>query len=215
MLYNGFMTGLHITDLRFLNRGPFSISIEQGKCVSLSGESGSGKTLLLRAIADLIPHEGEIMLHDQYHTNINGPDWRKKVGLLPAESRWWRETVGEHFQQNSLPQVLPLLEKLGFGDPTAVRKVLDWKINRLSSGEKQRLALIRLLANEPQVLLLDEPTANLDINNISKAEKVIEEYRLSTQAAVLWVCHDPAQVTRVAQNHFRLKNGIIEEEVQT
>ncbi len=206
------MTVLQVKSLSFLNRGPFALTINSTGCTSLSGESGSGKTLLLRAIADLIPHSGQIMLNNQDHMEITGPVWRKKVGLLPAESRWWRDTVGEHFTPDSLPLILPWFAKLGFGDKGASQKVLQWKVSRLSSGERQRLALIRLLANKPHVLLLDEPTANLDVGNISKAEKLIEEYRLAAQAAVLWVCHDPVQANRVAQNHYRLANGIITKE---
>lgn len=206
------MNVLQITDLNFLNHGPFSLTVDSAACTSLSGESGSGKTLLLRAIADLTPHSGRILLNDKKHDDFSGPEWRKKVGLLPAESRWWRNTVGEHFMPESLPIIISWLEKLGFGNATTAREVLQWKTSRLSSGEKQRLALVRLLANEPQVLLLDEPTANLDVANISRVEKVVEEYRLASNTAVLWVCHDPAQAARIAHKHYQLANGSIKEE---
>ena len=132
--------------------------------VCISGPSGSGKTSLLRAIADLDEHEGNVSLDGIECNGLRAPDWRRRVGLLPAESDWWYEHVGEHFAAVSEDG----LKQLGFDSSMLGRKVL-----RLSSGERQRLALLRLLANEPQVLLLDEPTASLDPKNTRRAEQLI------------------------------------------
>ncbi len=96
-------------------------------------------------------------------------------------------------------KVASTLGKLGFGED-----VLEWRVERLSTGEKQRLALFRLLLNEPKVLLLDEPTAALDVSNVWKVEEVIAEYRNATGAAVVWVSHNPEQIARVADRHLQL-----------
>ena len=102
---------------------------------------------------------------------------------------------------------MPLpLTTLGLTEP-----VLDQPVTRLSSGERQRLALLRLLANRPRVLLLDEPTANLDTDNTRRIESVISEYSRTNQAAVIWISHDRTQVTRVANRHMELRNGTLEE----
>jgi len=77
-----------------------------------------------------------------------------------------------------------------------------------AAGEKQRLALFRLLLNQPKVLLLDEPTAALDHANIHVAEEVISEYRRTTGAAVLWVSHDPEQIARAADRHLQLWEAV-------
>ena len=85
---------------------------------------------------------------------------------------------------------------------------LDWEVARLSTGEKQRLALLRLLANQPRALLLDEPTASLDPR---KVEDLLHTYRQQHAAPVLWVSHDPAQRQRVAQRVLELKEGVVRE----
>jgi ABC-type iron transport system FetAB ATPase subunit len=66
---------------------------------------------------------------------------------------------------------------------------------------------MRLLSNRPRVLLLDEPTANLDPENTQRVEAVITEYRRAHKAAVIWVSHDTAQIERVANRHYELAHG--------
>jgi len=124
------------------------------------------------------------------------------VGLLPAESQWWFDTVGSHFVKYDRDY----LDRLGF--ETAV---MGWETSRLSSGEKQRLALLRLLANQPKVLLLDEPTANLDRTYAGQVESILADYRASNNAALLWVSHDQDQLSRVADRLFEIKDKQIVE----
>jgi ABC-type iron transport system FetAB ATPase subunit len=208
------MGRLVIEGLQTRNGGPFSFSVERGECVTLYGPSGCGKTLLLRAIADLDPAEGTVLLDGESRAGMTAPQWRKKVGWLAAESAWWFDRVGEHFPMvgkvnGDFPDVwkkrIQFLEQLGFGE-----EVLGWRIERMSTGEKQRLALFRLLLNEPQVLLLDEPTAALDPTNVFVMEKVIGEFRRSTGAAVVWVSHDPEQVQRVADHSLKFNGSRLE-----
>ncbi|HEY9199682.1 MAG TPA: ABC transporter ATP-binding protein, partial [Gammaproteobacteria bacterium] len=164
----------------------------------LSGPSGAGKTRLLRAIADLDPHTGAVSLDGVAAARMAPPDWRRAVALLPADSRWWGECVAEHFPRGSEP------------DPAQVglpQAALQWNIERLSSGERQRLALLRVLANQPRVLLLDEPTANLDAENTERIEALIAAYRSKNSAAVIWVSHDAQQIARVADRTLGMDSG--------
>lgn len=177
---------------------PASFTLAAGECAGVSGPSGAGKTLLLRALADLDPHEGEVRLDGVPARRIPPPVWRRRVGLLAAESAWWGERVRDHFQGDPAAG----LERLGL--PAAA---LDWDVRRLSTGERQRLALLRLLENRPEVLLLDEPTANLDDAGRARVEALIRDYREAGGVAVVWVAHDTDQLARVATHRLRMDAG--------
>lgn len=192
------MASLRIQGLGRLTVGPVDFTVDAGACVCLSGESGAGKSVLLRCIVDLDPHDGQVWLGDSARDSMSGPAWRSRVGLLPAESHWWAQTVGEHFET---PDRV-LLGELGFEDD-----VLGWSVERLSTGERQRLALARLLSIEPRALLLDEPTASLDPANVERAERVLGNYRERHDVPVLWVSHDTAQIARVSDTRLRIEDG--------
>src|SRR5215472_15862947 len=154
---------LQVRDLRTKILKPASLSLAAGECIAVKGPSGAGKTLLLRAIADLDPNQGLVSLEGRDRSTIPGPEWRRLVGYVPAEPGWWADTVGEHF--NECMAALPLIRKLGFPE-----EVKAWPIGRLSTGERLRLALVRALIMQPKVLLLDEPTAALDPVSVAAAE---------------------------------------------
>ena len=188
------MTTLLVKELSFQGRGPFSFVIKAGHCCGLTGPSGSGKSLLLRALADLDPHSGTVMLADTDAASISAPKWRKKVGLLPAESVWWFDRVGDHFSRELDP------DHEWFGHLGFEPDVLSWQVHHLSTGEKQRLGILRLLHNRPEALLLDEPTASLDSRNIGRAEQLLVSYSEENESPVLWVSHDQEQLGRVARS---------------
>jgi ABC-type iron transport system FetAB ATPase subunit len=193
---------LELKNLRYHNLAPVNLIVQNGECLGLSGPSGSGKSLLLRALADLDPHDGDVFLDEKSIFDYKPCDWRTKVGLLPAESQWWFDTVGEHFDR--IDDFL--LQQVGFE-----KKVMEWQISRLSSGEKQRLALLRVLMNEPQILLLDEPTANLDPRFVGNVESLLLNYKNEKHAALLWISHDPEQLQRVADRRFEIRDQQIVE----
>lgn len=192
------MGSLRIVDLHRPSLQPASLDVFAGETLCIHGPSGSGKTLLLRAIADLDPNQGQAFLGRLERTATTAHEWRRRVMYLPPESHWWADQVRPHAAQ--WPDTL--LHALGFD-----HSVLDWDIARLSSGERQRLSLARLLARHPRALLLDEPTANLDQDNILAVEALIADYQLQQKAPVIWVSHDPEQRARVASTERRISAG--------
>jgi len=185
------------------NLSDLSFSLSASELVCLSGPSGTGKTLMLRSLADLDVSQGSVYLQGVQREQMPPTEWRRQVGYLAAESRWWSETVGEHF-----PRVqADIFSQLGFED-----EVLGWQAERLSSGERQRLALARLLSNQPRILLLDEPTANLDAVNTQRVERLVTDYLRRNRAACLWVTHAADQIERIAGRVLYLdSHGLAEE----
>lgn len=178
-----------------------NFTLAAGECIAIIGPSGSGKSRLLRAIADLDPHGGEVWLRGELCSRMPAHRWRQRVGYLPAESAWWGELVADHMPDPGAERLAEL------GLPA---EVLGWQVSRLSSGERQRLALLRLLAGRPEVLLLDEPTANLDPDSAERVERLLAR-RQAEGAGLLWVSHDEAQVRRVADRGFQIVAGRLEE----
>ena len=202
------MAGLRLDGLSTMLLREVDLTLATGERIFLSGASGSGKSLLLRAVADLDPHRGEVWLDDLPRSRLTPPEWRRRVGLLPAESHWWAETVGEHWRAPVADSPIEaLLVALGFDVD-----VSGWAITRLSTGERQRLALARLLLNQPQALLLDEATANLDSVNRERVETVLEDYRTAHATAMLWVSHDPEQRVRLGGRRLVIRESRLEPE---
>ena len=198
--------GLVVLTIEGLRRLHVSASFElhSGECIALQGASGVGKSLLLRAIADLDLNEGILKLDGVLRESMPAPLWRKKVTYVAAEPGWWAETVQEHFPAWS--EAIPLIEKLGL--PVACG---SWDIRRLSTGEKQRLGLVRALVLDSRVLLLDEPTSALDANSTKIVELMIAD-RASMGAGIIWSTHDKAQARRVGSRLFVMSDGRIEEQ---
>ena len=202
------MAGLRLDGLSTMLLREVDLTLATGERIFLSGASGSGKSLLLRAVADLDPHRGEVWLDDLPRSRLTPPEWRRRVGLLPAESHWWAETVGEHWRAPVADSPIEaLLVALGFDVD-----VSGWAITRLSTGERQRLALARLLLNQPQALLLDEATANLDSVNRERVETVLEDYHAAHATAMLWVSHDPEQRVRLGGRRLVIRESRLEPE---
>ena len=197
-------------DVRQLSRlmiGPVSFKLEDGECVAITGPSGSGKSVLLRAIVDLDPNTAKsISSGTMLRADVPTPDWRKKVALLPADSGWWADRVAAHFvEPEKMHTQLPLI-----GMPEGA---MNWHVPRLSTGEKHRLALLRCLESEPDVLLLDEPTAALDHDTTLLIEKLLR-HLLAKGTSILIVTHDAKQASRMASRILHLEDGKLHE-VQT
>ncbi|ANN65962.1 ATP-binding cassette domain-containing protein [Bordetella bronchialis] len=181
---------------------PVDLDCEAGECHAIQGPSGSGKSVLLRLIADLDPGAGTAALRGVDRSRMSGPQWRRQVVYCQAEAGWWHEAVAPHFPDRQA--AIPFMERLGVAPAK-----LDAMVHELSTGERQRLGLIRALLLKPPLLLLDEPTAALDAHATLQVEQEIRA-RLRDGAAVLLVTHSPEQAGRLATHFWRMGQGRLE-----
>lgn len=184
-----------VKDLQGAHVPPVSFALAAGQVLAVRGESGVGKSQMLRALADLSPHEGEIRLIGTEQQAMSAAEWRQQVVLVPAESGWWADRVAEHFATRP---PATWWERLRLS-----AALWDAPVERLSSGEHQRLAVLRALVLEPRVLLLDEPTANLDQGNARAMAALLLDYVEEHDAAAVWVSHNPDEIA--TQEHKRLE----------
>jgi len=196
------VSALRIRQLTTKLIGPISFDVAAGECLALMGPSGAGKSLLLRAIVDLDPSSGNLSVGVGARNDMPASEWRRRVALVPAESGWWADHVRDHFPAKI--DATQLIAKLGLAGS------VEWDVGRLSSGERQRLALARALCRRPEALLLDEPTASLDEHATTLVEDLIREC-CGDGMALLLVTHDRRQAERMAKRLLRINKGKIEQ----
>jgi putative ABC transport system ATP-binding protein len=176
-----------------------SFSLEAGEQVALSGSSGSGKTTLLHLVAG-------ILAADSGRVRVAGSDMTS-LGEA-GRDRLRAESIGYIFQTFTLLQGYSCLENvllgMSFGpgaDVAHARSLLgrvglvdrlDYLPRQLSTGQQQRVAVARAVANRPRLVLADEPTGNLDPSNARQALELIRGICTENNAALLLVSHDPA-----------------------
>ncbi len=137
-------------------------------------------------------------------SGMTGPEWRRRVRFVAAEAAWWADRVGEHFRAPDKAGVMAT--QVGFP-----RGCMDWQVARLSTGEKQRLGVLRAVEDRPDVLLLDEPTAALDRTAERAVEMLIKRLQAGGAAIVL-VTHSDSQAGRLAQRRYVIESGRLREE---
>ncbi|WP_408906060.1 ATP-binding cassette domain-containing protein [Nguyenibacter vanlangensis] len=191
--------GLSVRGLGSPFAGPFNFDVPRGECLVITGMSGTGKSVLLRMIADLDPHGGDAMLDGRSCAAMPAHRWRRQVQYLPAEPGWWSDSVLDHMPDDAATRAL--MARTGLRDG-----LLRDPVHRLSTGERQRLALVRGLRLQPQVLLLDEPCSALDEATTAKVESLLRAEK-DKGAVIILVSHDPAQADRMADRRHHMEQG--------
>lgn len=176
-----------------------SFEVANGECVAIEGPSGSGKTRILRAIADLDPAGGYVYLEGAERSEIPADVWRRRVRYVSAEPSWWADTARAHVK---IPAELQRFERFS-ASLGLDRAALDRPIAQLSTGERLRLGLARACCDEPNVLMLDEPTGALDPQASALVEEMIRFLLISGRAIIL-VSHDHGQIARIAHKRLLL-----------
>ncbi len=200
-----------------------SLTIPSGQFIAITGHSGSGKTTLLSLIAGLdTPSSGTIKIDEQDITKLN----EDELALLRGKR------FGFIFQNFHLIPTLTALENVALSaelnnTPGATKKSEDLLgivglgdrqhhyPAQLSGGEQQRLSLARAFVNEPNIILADEPTGNLDSKNSNRIIELIRELHRVKQATIILVTHEP-QVAKQSQRILTLEDGkIIKDQINT
>lgn len=185
-----------------------------GDRVGLVGQSGSGKSSLFRALVKLDPVDaGDVFYHGKIPTSKEIPTFRQQVIYVPQRPSFVVGTVRENL-------VLPLrlassattsaemdyeswLDKAG-----KTNALLEQPVESLSGGEQQIVSLLRAIQLEPEVLLLDEPTASLDAKSTNAIERLIDHwFESSPGRAYAWTSHDPDQIKRRCDRIIQLESG--------
>ncbi len=193
-----------------------SLEIRHGEIVALLGPNGSGKTTLLKLIGGLYkPRRGKILVYGREPYNIPRRAAARLIAWLPQEpSTPYPYTVLEYVLLGRAPYI-PLIG--GAPSPVDVEKargvlrrlgiesLAHKKITELSGGERQLAVLARALAQEPRLLLLDEPTSHLDIGNKAMVYRVIDMLR--GKHTVIMTTHDPNEALRLADKTVILNGG--------
>lgn len=201
---------------------PTDFTLNHGDRVSITGSSGSGKSVFLRALALLdAPGSGQILWNQQPIADAQIPHYRSHIGYLSQRPALLEGTVEDNLR---FPYSLKTLRKRSF-DTQAVTTLLghagkapDFLAKNamdLSGGEAQVVSLIRTLQLNPEVLLLDEPTAALDPTSSRDVEALINAWFAADNArAYIWVSHDLDQARRMSDIHLQMDAGVLSEATQ-
>jgi len=192
---------------RRLTRHPWfadrALELEAGAIAVLRGPSGSGKTLFLRTLADLDPADGgEVLLDGRERASFAPAAWRRRVTYVHPAGVPLPGTVRQNLARvRALAGTEPAEPSDGAAELEGLD--LDAPADRLSSGERQRLALARALAGGPRVLMPDEPTAQLDAARARATEERLARW-VEGGRAVLWASHDARLAERLGARELHL-----------
>ena len=199
-----------------------SLKIDQGEFIAIIGASGSGKSTMMNILGCLdVPTSGQSIIDDQNVEEMSGDQLAEirnnKIGFV-------FQTFNLLSRQTALSNVLlPLmysneknrksksqaaLEKVGLGDR------IHHKPTQLSGGQQQRVAIARALVNNPDILLADEPTGNLDSTATEEIISIFKDLNENEGITVIMVTHEE-EIARQAQRIISMKDGLITSDKKT
>lgn len=198
------------------------LNIERGSIVTIIGPNGSGKSTVLKSFAKLLdPFSGSVVVENENLAKIRMKCLAKKVSILlqkntcPADITvsdllyYGRAPHKKWFEKNNYKDDAIILEAM---KKTGIEEMKDCQVSKLSGGESQRVWLALALTQDPEILLLDEPTTYLDIGYQFELLDLILDINQMTKMTVIMVLHDLNQASRYSDKIYVLKNGEIYDE---
>jgi len=217
------MTQIDIDDLHFeyskdaLILKDISISLKGAQLISIIGPNGVGKSTLIHCIDRILsPTKGTVLVDDQNVMEYRPKDLAKKIGYVPYTSgdsfpMTVVDTVlmgrNPHHKWKSLHEDMIVVE-----EAMRMMDVSDLamrQFNELSAGQHQRVMLARGIAQEPEILLLDEPTANLDIRHQMDVIRLLKDLSVKKDIMVIMISHDLNLASKYSDNIIMMSEGSI------
>jgi iron complex transport system ATP-binding protein len=215
------LPALELTDVRVVLGGRpvldgVELTVAEGEWVALIGPNGAGKTTLLRAIGRVVPFTGRIALGGRSIEALRRTELSRHVAVVPQEPSTppWM-TVAEYVLLGRTPHLGPLAKE-GLRDREAAARALgrldllgfaERRLGTLSGGEKQRVVVARALAQESPIVLLDEPTAALDIGHQQQALDLLDALRSESGLTLIAAMHDLTMAAHYADRVVLLAGG--------
>lgn len=205
--------GFEVSGKKILHNIDFSV--DEGEFITIRGASGSGKSTLLKMIALILsPTSGNLLYQNQSIETYEPTDYRKQVSYCFQTATLFEKTVKDNLafpfeirhQEFDLVRAVNALHSVGLTEEYLMKE-----INILSGGEKQRIALVRNLLFTPKVLLLDEVSSALDIENQRIINHLVREMNQEHNVTILEVTHTPPSEMERAGRVIHIRNGEVEE----
>ena len=191
-----------------------SVDIEAGAFVSLLGINGAGKSTLLKNLNQILsPYKGTIYIRGENLKHMKRSQLAKKMAYVSQQNEAPQNTVFDSILIGRVPYIKGKATK---EDYVIVQEIIgrlnlnDYAMREatsLSGGEFQKVVLARALAQEPEILLLDEPTSNLDIRNQVEVMKLMKQYCKDKQISVIVSIHDMNLSLQFSDKYLMLKDG--------
>lgn len=209
------MPRLEIDGLRRVVNGDaivdgISLTVESGEIIAIIGPSGAGKSSFLRLLNRLDePTDGTVYVDDTDYRDRDPQTLRRQIGFVAQQPALRSGTVTDnvalgavvHDEPIDHDRVTALLARVG------LEGYADRNVDELSGGEAQRVAVARALYLDPEVVLLDEPTAHLDDESEARIESLLNDLLRERGLTCLIVTHDTSQARRVGDRIIEIENG--------
>ncbi len=194
-----------------------NFKVEDGEFISVIGPNGSGKSTLLKLINNLYkPKSGNVLIYDKDVSGYKAKDLAKRIAMVPQDTNIEYEFPVEDIVLMGRHPYISRFQKEDDEDYAIVNEALKLtntsylkgrNINRISGGERQRVLIAKAIAQNPDLILLDEPTSHLDINYQMEIFKLLKKLNENKKTTIILVVHDINLASRYSDRVILLKGG--------